>query len=319
VLRAHLDRDGKVMLRPAPEPGDLGWTGGRAHEVVVPLAAADQAVAPVRTAGHVVGREDAHLPGCDNRIYLQLHGHRDRQDPLLARHLPTLVEELGGARWWFVRYRDPADHLRVRLVCPPGTLGSTVETVGEWTRQLRNRGLITHAGVETYHPETARFGGPAAMDAAEEYFAADSAAALAQLSPQNVPDAGALTAASLVDIATGLLGDDAEAMRWLIEHTRTDTTAPPRTVYRQAVDLVNAEPPGLAPQVIAAWSARRMALAAYRRALQDATLHPHEVLPDLLHLHHVRMRGPGLPQERAHLHLARAAALSWTARARRKP
>ncbi|MFC4463944.1 lantibiotic dehydratase [Streptomyces xiangluensis] len=321
LLRTHLDRDGTVTLRPAPDPQDLGWTDGRAHEVVIPLAA-DQNVAPVRARGHVVGREHGHLPGCDNRIYLQLHGHRDRQNPLLTRHLPALLEELGGPRWWFVRYTDPEDHLRVRLVCAPGTLGSAIERIGEWTRQLRHSGLITHAGVETYHPETARFGGPAAIDAAEQYFAADSAAALAQLAAQagkNAPDARAMTAASMVDIVTGLLGDTAAAMHWLIEHTRTDRAAPPRAVYRQAVDLVNAGPSGLDERVTTAWTTRRAALVAYRRALTDAALDPHDVLPDLLHLHHVRMRGPGLPEERTHLHLARAAALSWTARARRTP
>ncbi|MBZ9644105.1 lantibiotic dehydratase C-terminal domain-containing protein [Streptomyces sp. PSKA30] len=116
-----------------------------------------------------------------------------------------------------------------------------------------------------------------------------------------------------------MLGDDAEAMRWLIEHTRTDTTAPPRAVYRQAVDLVNTDPSGLDARLTASWSARRVALAAYRRALEDAEMHPQDLLGDLLHLHHVRMCGPELAQERAHLHLARAAALSWTARARRTP
>ncbi|MEU5107388.1 lantibiotic dehydratase [Streptomyces sp. NPDC021354] len=323
LLRTHLDRDGAVALRPAPEPGDLGWTGGLAHEVVIPLAAADQAIAPVRGSGHVVGREHGHLPGCDNRIYLQLHGHRDRQNPLLTRHLPPLLEELGRARWWFVRYQEPEDHLRVRLTCAPGTLGSAIEQIGEWARRLRHSGLITRASVETYHPETARFGGTTAMDAVEEYFAADTTAALAQLAVpagKQTPDLHAMTAASMVDIATCLLGDDAEAMHWLIEHTRTGATAPPRAVYRQAVDLVNTDPPGLDMNVTAAWSARRTALAAYRRALEDAgTLHPQDVLPDLLHLHHVRMRGPRLSEERAHLHLARAAALSWTARARRTP
>ncbi|TQK42317.1 thiopeptide-type bacteriocin biosynthesis protein [Streptomyces sp. SLBN-118] len=321
LLRTHLDRDGKVTLRPAPKPRDLGWTGGRAHEVVIPLAAADQAIAPVVGRGHVASREHGHLPGCDNRIYLQLHGHRDRQNPLLTRHLPTLLEELGGVRWWFVRYRDPEDHLRVRLTCAPGTLGSAIEKVGEWTRQLRHRGLITHASVETYHPETCRFGGPAAIDAAEAYFAADTAAALAQLAVQagkNVPDPRALTAASMVDIAVGLLGKHAEAMRWLIDHTRTERTPPPRHVYRQAVGLVNAAPAGL-ERVTTAWSARRVALAAFRSALENGATRPQDLLADLLHLHHVRMCGPGLPQERAHLHLARAAALSWTARARRTP
>ncbi|MFD5111781.1 lantibiotic dehydratase [Streptomyces sp. NPDC058391] len=321
LLRTHLDRDGKVTLRPAPQPEDMGWTGSRAHEVVIPLAA-DQKVAPVRAPGPVVSREHGHLPGCDNRIYLQLHGHRDRQDPLLTRHLPTLLDELGTPQWWFVRYRDPDDHLRVRLTCAPGTLGSVFEHIGEWTRRLRRHGLITHASVETYHPETARFGGPTAIDAGERYFTADSAAAMAQLAAQagtGAPDARAMTAASMVDIAAGLLGDSAAAMHWLIEHTRTASAAPPRALYRQAVDLVNTHPAGLGERVTTAWSARRGALTAYRRALTAADMRPHDLLPDLLHLHHVRLHGPDLPEERTHLHLARAAALSWTARARRTP
>lgn len=318
LLRTHLERDSKVTLHPAPAPKDLGWTGGRAHEVVIPLVA-DQKVAAVRTAGPAVHREHGHLPGCDDRIYLQLHGHHDRQNPLLTRHLPALLEELGDPRWWFVRYRDPGDHLRVRLTCAPGTLGAVFERIGEWTRGLRHLGLITHSGVETYDPETARFGGPTALDAAEHYFAADSAAALAQLAARTALDARAVTAASMVDIATGLLGGSAAAMHWLIEHTRNDPAAPPRAVYRQAVDLVNPHPAGLDERVTTAWSARREALAAYRSALTDTDLHPDDLLPDLLHLHHVRMCGPGLPEERKHLHLARATALSWTARARRTP
>ncbi|MFB8775803.1 lantibiotic dehydratase [Streptomyces broussonetiae] len=319
LLRVHLDRDGTVTLHPAPRPQDLGWTGGRAHEVVIPLST-EQNVAPVRGPGRAVSREHGHLPGCADRISLHLHGHRDRQDTLLTRHLPSFAgDDLGARQWWFVRYRDPDDHLRVRLTCQPGTLSAAFEAIGEWTRRLRQHSLITHASVVTYHPETARFGGPTAIDAAERYFAADSAAALAQLAAQagtDAPDVRAITAASMVDIAAAVLGDSTTAMQWLIEHTRTDPTAPPRTVYRQAVGLVNAPPAGLSKDVSAAWSARREALADYRRALTDAAIHPDELLPDLLHLHHVRMRGPGLPEERTHLHLARAAALSWMARAR---
>ncbi|MFE1443596.1 lantibiotic dehydratase [Streptomyces sp. NPDC058739] len=320
LLRTHVDRDGTVRLSPAPSPRELGWTGGRAHEAVIALAA-DQNVAPVSAAHHAVDREHGHLPGCDSRLYLQLYGHRDQQNLLLTRHLPPLLDELGDPGWWFVRYRDPGDHLRLRLACAPGTLGTVFEHIGEWTRRLRQHGLINRVGVETYYPETARFGGPTALDAAERYFTADSAAALAQLAhpPAGGPDARAVTAASMVDIATGLLGDSATAMRWLIEHTRTAPAAPPRTVYRQAVDLVNADAPSPDERLRAAWSTRRTALAAYRHALTDAAVPPDSLLPDLLHLHHVRMLGPARAEEHIHLHLARAAALSWTARARRTP
>ncbi|MDQ1006664.1 thiopeptide-type bacteriocin biosynthesis protein [Streptomyces sp. V4I23] len=321
VLRAHLDRHRTVTLRAAPQAQDLGWAGGRAHEVVIPLAT-DQRIPPVPTvSGHVVDRDHGQLPGCDDRLYLQLHGHRDRQDAILTRHLPDLLHELGGARWWFIRYPNPADHLRLRLTCAPGTVGAAIEKAGAWAQQLRRRGLITHLTVATHLPETARFGGPAAAEAAEAYFVADSAAAVAQLAAQTTagPDARALTAASMVDIAAGLLGGTGAAMDWLIERTRTHRAAPPRAVYRQAVDLATGNPASLGEHVTAAWAERRAALAHYRHALADTALRPEEVLADLLHLHHVRMRGPGLDEERGHLHLARAAALSWTARARRTP
>ncbi|MFD6303044.1 lantibiotic dehydratase [Streptomyces sp. NPDC060223] len=328
LLRTHVEREGRALLRAAPEPGDLGWTGGRAHEIIIPLTAVDQARAPVRGSGDVVTREHGRLPGCGDLLSISLHGHRDRQDPLLTRHLPSLLGELSEPRWWFVRHRDPEDHLRLRLTCTPGSLGTAVEQIGEWTEGLRHAGLITHASVETYYPQTARFGGPAAMEAAERYFAADAAAVLAQLTAQagpGAPGASAVTAASMVDIAVGLLGDAAKAMRWLVGHTHTGRNAPPRTVYDQTIALVTAlltphGTPVVDARVTASWSARRAALAAYRSALEGAgTLPPQDLLPDLLHLHHVRMHGPGLPEERAHLHLARAAALSWTARARRTP
>ncbi|WP_181785480.1 lantibiotic dehydratase [Streptomyces phytophilus] len=321
LLRARLDRARTATLHPAPLPQALGWIGGRAHEAVIPLIT-EQNRTPVRTTAHVVAREHGHLPGSGNSLYLQLHGRRDRQDPILTRHLPILLSDLGDPRCWFVRYPDPDDQLRLRLTCAPGTLGTAFEHVGEWTAQLRRRGLITRTSVETYHPETARFGGPTAIDAAEAYFAADSAATLAQLTAaaaKNAPDARAVTAASMVDIAAGLLGDRAAGMHWLIEHTRNDSTAPPRAVYRQAVDLVHTHPADLDERTVSAWAARRTALTDYACALAETGASPGELLPDLLHLHHVRMQGPGLPEERAHLHLARAAALSWAARARRTP
>jgi thiopeptide-type bacteriocin biosynthesis protein len=325
LLCTHLEREGKALLRAAPRPGDLGWTGGRAHEIVIPLVAVDRTRPPVRGTDHVVGREHGRLPGCGNLLSVRLYGHRDRQDAVLTRHLSSFLGELGESPWWFVRHRAPEEHLRLRLTCAPGSLGTAVEQVGEWTRRLRHAGLITHASLETYHPQTARHGGPAATEAAEEYFAADSVAVLAQLTAQagqGAPDARAVTAASMVDIAVGLLGDDEKAMRWLIGHTRTDRSAPPRTVYDQTVALTTAlltprapGTPALDARIAASWTARRAALAAYRTALDGAeTLLPQDLLSDLLHLHHVRMCGPGLPEERVHLHLARAAALSWTAR-----
>jgi thiopeptide-type bacteriocin biosynthesis protein len=115
-------------------------------------------------------------------------------------------------------------------------------------------------------------------------------------------------------------------MCWLIAHTRADVSPPGRVIYDQAVRLAQPnDHTALAAhlggqQIVSCWERRRQTLAAYRHVLEEmGTQSPVAVLPDLLHLHHVRMAGTSLDCERACLHLARAAALSWTARTGRKP
>jgi thiopeptide-type bacteriocin biosynthesis protein len=326
LLRAHLERTGQATLRIAPGPRDLGWAGGHVHEVVIPMAVTSQVLDPVRWPGEVTPRGHGHLPGCDGRLCLNLYSPRDRQDVILTRHLPSLASQLGGqARWWFVRYNDPEEHLRLRLTMPPASVGNVAGQAGPWTRVLQQAGLVTHVSWDTYYPEIARFGGSAVMDTAEELFAADSRAVLAQLvacTGKNGLDGRAVTSASLVDIAVGLIADEHEAMRWLARHTKPGSSPPPRALYDQAIALANpsgchtVSAPSVDVDVAASWLARRGALAAYRSALERAgTIPPLELLPDLLHLHHARMSGPDLTAERTCLHLARAAALSRLARA----
>ena len=323
LLRDHLARTTTAVLRAAPPPDAAGWIGGFAHEVVIPLVSTIEPAPPprlLRTASVVDVHEHGRLPGCGD-LYVKLYGHPDRQTRILTGHMPSLLDRLRPQdRWWFLRYGDPEPHLRLRL-----TEGASIALVGEWAHELRRAGLIARVQLDTDYPETTRFGGPAAIKAAEDYFAADSAAALAQLAAtdrNHAPDVRAMTAASLVDITSAIIGDRGAAMRWLIDHTRPHRPAPPRDVYDQAVRLVGPERAELATltegsRVRSSWQRRHRALATYRTALQSAaSIAPVTVLPDLLHLHHTRVIGPDPDSERTCLHLARAAALSWTARAR---
>jgi hypothetical protein len=69
-----------------------------------------------------------------------------------------------------------------------------------------------------------------------------------------------------------------------------------------------------------AWASRRTALATYRDTLvASGETAPEVVLPDLVHLHVVRMAGLSPDSERACSRLARAAALSWTTRTQGSP
>ncbi|MEV6397332.1 lantibiotic dehydratase [Streptomyces sp. NPDC051907] len=326
LLHTQLRRDGTAVLR-AESAADAGWIDGRRHEVVIPLTTANS---PVKAphwlhAGLAAAREPGRLPGCDGRFFIKLYAHPDRHTSILTRHLPHLLHRLGDeARWWFLPYRDPDDHLRLRLTVPDGQAADAAAAIGTWTARLRLAGLLARVQWDTDFSETARFGGPQAWEAAEAYFEADSMTAAAQraaCAAQDGPDQRALIAASMLDVAIGLIGDPGEAMRWLIDCSRTTGTAPDRGLYDQAITLANphdrtalARQPG-GGEVIARWTRRRDALAAYRRALAKAgggtaTV----VLPELLHLHHTRMAGLDMEAERRCVHLARAAALSWTAR-----
>jgi thiopeptide-type bacteriocin biosynthesis protein len=303
-----------------PKPKDLGWADGRIHEIAIPVRST-RCIAPVRWSDETTDRHHSYLPTLDGRLYLKLHSNHGQQDEIVIRHVPDLQQRLGTqlARCWFIRYDHPNEQLRLRLALESHALVSSIKEVSTWTERLRDEGLVSSVSWETYFPETARFGGSAAIGPAEAFFTADSTATIAQLvasTARHGPDVRALTAASLIDIVVAFIGDEDKAMRWLIGHTVTDAIPPPRLLYKEAVALSTTRDVGA--DVVAAWDHRRAALTAYRDALHQAgTITPEDLLPDLLHLHHARVNGPDLAAERRCLHLARAAALSRIARTRR--
>jgi thiopeptide-type bacteriocin biosynthesis protein len=192
---------------------------------------------------------------------------------------------------------------------------------------LRHRGLVGELTLNTYRPETARYGAGPAMDAAEELFAADSTAALAQIGS---PTAGrevhlqALTAASMVDLAAAMTGGWATATQWFLDRRPTQTGRPlVREHLRQAVQLADPssdhaflrDMPG-GELVVGTWRERRRAVAAYLARLREtpSAPPPETVLVSLLHLHHIRALGIDAESEQQIERLARAVALAWASR-----
>lgn len=329
LLRSHLDRHGHATLIEAPDSSAYGWLGGRAHEIVVPLAAARPSSRPSRqhrSTPYMIGREHGHLPGFSPWLYVKLYTHPDRQPTILISHLPGLLSAWDEPpEWWYVSYRDPDPHLRLRIRLPGrDAYGQAVQRVGAWAAGLRRLGLASQIKIDSYYPETGRYGTGAAMVAAEAVFAADSAAAIAQMTytVTGVPHPHAVAAASFVDLATTFSGSVRDGMQWLIANVRTDRSAPvPKVVRDEAVRLADPrddwaalrELPG-GEALARTWSARRTALAAYHTCLIDGGQPtPDSVLPSLLHMHHVRTFGIDRDAERGCHRLARAAALSWRA------
>jgi len=322
LLRAELDQLGTVVVHEAPEGSAFAWLG-RAHEFTTSFAS-DQKRNPAPAAMTAVERDLGRLPGVSEWAYLKLYSRTGRAAELLTTHIPRLLNEWEQAPpWWFVRYSDPDDHLRLRLRLPsPRALGEAVQRVGVWAAELRTEGLLTRVQWDTDEPETGRYGTGHVLEAAERYFVADSAAVLAQMTLR-VPETmrPAVTAASFVDIATVFLSDDAttDGRRWLVAHLLKNDGEPSlRAAVSTAVRLSDQDRAALCTvpggdSVATAWHERGKALTAYRDALKAAGADPATVLPSLLHMHHNRAAGIDTTGEATCRRLARTAGLSWIA------
>ncbi|WP_042366959.1 lantibiotic dehydratase [Streptacidiphilus neutrinimicus] len=329
LLRQYLSRAGVAVLLETPDASAYGWCGGRAHEVVVPLTAVRPPAWPKLPTPSPARRFSAaqvQTPGVSPLLLATLYGDLRRQDALLAEHLPDLLDRLGSPPWWFIRFRDPQHHLRLRIALPdPDAFADTARTIGTWANELRAAGLLSDLRLPTSYREMGRWGSGAAWTAAEEVFRADSRAVLGLLAQRQRPPQRALVAAQTIAIAAAFLGDTKAAMRWLSTHILAVAPGPvPRPQFRETVWLADptddwaalrGAPGGEA--VVAAWAERDHALAAYRTRLHVSDgqgIRLDDVLSSLLHVHFVRHVAVDFPEEAICLYLTRAAALAWMSR-----
>ena len=326
LIRSHLDTAGTAVLTDAPAPSDDGWIGGRAHEIVVLLAASS----PRRSRPSVAVSSltsTASVSARTGRVWLnaKLYGHPKRHPEIVGEFLPELLSEWDEPPlWWYVQYRDPRWHLRLRIALDcAGDLGTAVQRLSAWADHMRRLGLLNELLFAAYQPETGRWGAGPLMTAAEDVFAADSRALAAQFSAPARLQPQVLAAAHFVAIALGFTGSVRAAMNWLAGHANP-APAPPaaRQVLTEAVRIADpcrewavlrSEPGGQA--ITAAFGARQDALARYQvMSAQAPGPDPDAVLVSLLHAHYLRASAAGPEDERVCLRLARAAARSWLAR-----
>ncbi|MCZ4098292.1 lantibiotic dehydratase [Streptomyces sp. H39-C1] len=329
LLRQHLTRVPLAVFVESAPADAYGWSGGRAHEIVMPLKATRLSPwppLPAPTRARALSPEQIQTPGVSSLLLTTLYGDLRRQNTLLTQYIPDLLARLGGPTWWFIRFRDPDQHLRVRIALPdPDAFAETARTIGIWADELRTAGMLSDVRFPTSYREMGRWGSGAAWDAAEEVFRADSRAVVAQLSQSQRPQQRALVAAQTIAIATTFLGSTEEGMRWLIEHiSSTAPAAVPRPQFAEAVRLADPsgdwaalrDVPGGHP-IVEAWSDRTTALAAYRPGIPGPDtqgIRLNDVLSSLLHVHFVRHVAVDFAEEEICLYLTRAAALAWMSR-----
>ncbi|MFE9534705.1 lantibiotic dehydratase [Streptomyces sp. NPDC006691] len=305
-----------------PEPGD-GWltgpAGAHANEVVFPLFTRRPVAAsrPRRTP-HLV--EPPHLVG-GPWLYAKLYIAYERHDEVIAAHLPELLAHLGEHvdRWFFLRYGDPDPQLRVRFHGSPERLArEALPRLHAWADRLRAAGLLRRVVLDEYRPETARYGGPQALEAAERAFQADSELVSAQLAALREGslhgDPVVLCAVNQLDALSAVAGPEPWAPWLLARYPRVPHTPSSRNRQRLLDQLLGqlhdgrpdfctpaapAAAPTLArligPGPLASASAvRAEALGEYGRVLrglgQGLTAEEGRAtpLPSILHLHYNR-------------------------------
>lgn len=201
-------RPAVTLVEMFPSPDELCATGpeGRfVHELVVPFVA--RKPVPATTAGHdestttikqqapsnepteriapVAAGEVTYefAPGSE-WLYAKIYGGAATADRVLVEHLRPVLEQLSARglirQWFFLRYSDPDEHLRLRIQATPNLLQHEVwPIVREALAAAREAGLAGRVQLDTYQREVRRYGGPVGVQLAETWFAADSRAALA--------------------------------------------------------------------------------------------------------------------------------------------
>ncbi|MDG4865913.1 thiopeptide-type bacteriocin biosynthesis protein, partial [Streptomyces sp. T-3] len=285
----------------------LGWNRGHSTEIVVPL---------VRSARHLPDREAPrkpappirpapsliHLPG-ENWLFAKIYADPTTHDALITDHIPRLLTELDGDvdRWFFLRYRDPDPHLRLRLHGRPEDLNSRV--LPALTRHVRNwitSGAVRTMSLDVYRPESDRYGGPELQEAAERIFATDSLSALLSLrARRSAPD---LPDDVLAALGHAVLLESLGPWDWCAWVQRMLSKGPEHEAYqrhRVAADrlirpgeVIESAAQALAcPSLTELWASSPEPSAYGRLILAAPAADRDEAVFSLLHMHHNRHFG----------------------------
>lgn len=309
-----------LVRQPTPGAGadDRASTSGAPTMPEVPAGPADGESGPgtPRPGPRASARDRLRLPGSD-WLFAKFYAPFEQLSRLLVTDLADLIEmaENSGLarRWFFLRYSDPDPHLRIRWQGDPDLLlRHLLPQVGEFAEQLVASGRLGKLVVDTYDREVERYGGLAGLEVCEDIFHVDSASVrrLLSLPRQQLTEVAVASTASLL---TGLGLDAAERIAFyeaqaaLIEDPQVGRSA--GEDYRTRKTTLRALlGPGPEPGPLAdALRAQRTSLAPLGEALRAAERSGSlaggvaDLWPSLVHMHHNRLVGPGLPPPEPHL------------------
>lgn len=138
------------------------------------------------------------IPG-DTWLYFKIYCGVKTQDEVLTEIVAPfaihLISENIINQWFFIRYGDPNQHLRLRFCCTsPASAGYIINQLNNNISPWVNRDLVNRIQIDTYQRELERYG-ESTIEDAENIFYHDST--------------------FVVNILNLIEGDEGEEIRWL--------------------------------------------------------------------------------------------------------
>ncbi len=183
-----------ALLREVPETPNRcsvsGPEGGFCHEVILPF------VSNVIDNEYDLGFEGLtqaswqnFIPGSE-WLYAKIYTAQQHENALIADVLGPLASRLSKNgtvdRWFFIRYADPDEHVRVRFHGNPEKITNVVADLNAVLLPGLQSGTIFRLTFDTYQREMRRYGGSIGIELAERMFHFDSEAAVDLLMAQRL-------------------------------------------------------------------------------------------------------------------------------------
>ena len=154
------------------------------QEWLLPLRRPRTAATPEPAAAWHPGRaalvaEGERRPCLEDWVYLRLYTGAGYADRVLREHVAPLMREARAQdqlkAWFFVRFQDSFEHLRLRFQARDRTaLLQLTDRLLASLAQAQRRGLLWRVQADDYLPELQRYGGAQGMALVEQLFALDS-------------------------------------------------------------------------------------------------------------------------------------------------
>lgn len=116
-------------------------------------------------------------------IYVKLYLPKSEENHLLKKNILNFVKANKLDKWFFIRYKDPKNHVRFRMQNKDNE--SLINRLMVWVDCLREKKIISTYAIVPYYRELERYGGSSFYEDIESIFYFDSLLSIALLKSQS--------------------------------------------------------------------------------------------------------------------------------------